>query len=137
MKAIQFPFQLGADGKVAGTADVAQIVRGQVIDALMTNLGERVFRPRYGCDIQAALFDPIDELERRDAASRIKSRLEQLVTRAIIRAVTLEGNTPEPGAVLVTIVYRPSLYSTDTSIAVPLASEFLTRQQLTAGATDA
>ena len=28
----------------------------------MTNQGERVFRPRYGCDIQAALFDPRDEL---------------------------------------------------------------------------
>ena len=64
-------------------------MRGQVIDALMTNLGERVFRPRYGCDIQAALFDPTDELVRRDAAGQIKNRLEQLVTRAIVRSVTV------------------------------------------------
>ena len=47
-------------------------MRCQVIDALMTNQGERVFRPRYGCDIQAALFDPTDELVRRDAGAQIK-----------------------------------------------------------------
>ena len=52
------------------------LVRSQVIDALMTNQGERVFRPRYGCDVQAALFDPTDELVIKDAASRLKQALE-------------------------------------------------------------
>ena len=53
----------------------------------MTNQGERVIRPRYGCDIQAALFDPADELVRRDAAAHLKRHLEQFVTRAFIRSV--------------------------------------------------
>jgi phage baseplate assembly protein W len=95
----------------------------------MTNLGERVFRPRYGCDIQAALFDPSDELVRRDAAGQIKHRLEQLVTRAIIRSVTVTAADPEPGYVTVKVVYRPALYATDTEIAVPVASEYLNRQR--------
>ena len=85
MRALQYFFQTNKFGGLMETSDYAQIVRGQVIDALMTNLGERVFRPRYGCDIQAMLFDPSDELVRRDAAGMIKKRLEQLVPRAIIR----------------------------------------------------
>lgn len=127
MIAIDFPFRFAPGGALALTPSYAHVVRAQVIDAVMTNLGERVMRPRYGCDFQAALFDPSDELVRRDAAAIIKTRLQQLVTRAIIRSVTIElGN---PAEVIVTIVYRPSLYATDTVLALPVASEFITRQQ--------
>ena len=104
------------------------LVRGQVIDALMTNQGERVMRPRYGCDVQAALFDPTDELMRRDAASHLKTRLEQFVSRAIIRSVAISTSdyaapTPdirsEPVTVIITVVYRASLYATDIALRHP------------------
>lgn len=127
MKAIDFPFRLAPGGSIALTPTYNHVVRAQVIDAVMTNLGERVMRPRYGCDFQAALFDPSDELTRRDAAAMIRTRLQQLVARAIIRDVNIElGN---PGEVVVTIVYRANLYATDTVLAVPVASEFIARQQ--------
>jgi phage baseplate assembly protein W len=129
VRALLFPFSLAPGGKLAETTEYAQIVRGQIIDALMTNFGERVFRPRYGCDIQAALFDPSDELVRKDAAAQIKNRLEQLVTRAIIRSVVITSADPEPGSVTVSVIYRPALYATDAVIAVPVASEFLNRQR--------
>lgn len=137
MKALDFPFRLEGRGQFAMTPNYNRIVRAQVIDAVMTNLGERVMRPRYGCDFQAALFDPSDELVRRDAASMIKTRLEQLVPRAIVRNVTVEVPNSltqtsfggaDPGTVIITIIYRPSLYDTDTVLAVPVASEFVARQ---------
>jgi phage baseplate assembly protein W len=126
--AITFPFHLNSSGRPATTASYEEVVRAQVIDALMTNQGERVFRPRYGCDIQAALFDPADELVRRDAASQIKNRLEQLVPRCLVRDVgVVIPNEGPRGVVNITILYRPSVYSTDTSLTVPVASEFLNR----------
>lgn len=137
MKAIDFPFRLEGRGEWGITSNYNRIVRSQVIDAVMTNLGERVMRPRYGCDFQSALFDPSDELVRRDAAAMIKKRLEQLVSRAIVRSVTIEVpssatattfNGAEPGMVIITILYRASLYDTDTTLAVPVASEFIARQ---------
>ena len=128
MRSIQFPFHLNSSGQIAATASYEQLVRCQVIDALMTNMGERVMRPRYGCDVQAALFDPTDELERRDAAGQIKSRLEVLVPRCIVRNIDMEVPVgPRGGFVNITILYRPSLYSTDVSVTVPVASEFLNR----------
>jgi uncharacterized protein len=125
MKAISFPFRLSPDGRVTQTVSYEEVVRGQVVDALMTNQGERVFRPRYGCDIQAALFDPSDELIRRDAAALIKTRLEQFVPRCIVRSASIELG--DPGVVIVNIMYRPSLYATDTTMQVPVSSEFLSR----------
>jgi phage baseplate assembly protein W len=129
VKAISHPFRLGPDGHIVPTATYEELVRGQVIDALMTNQGERVMRALYGCDIQAALFDPAEELVRRDAASMIKSRLQQFVPRAIVRSVEVR-TTQEPNVVTVIVVYRPSLYATDSVVSVPVSSsEFVLRQK--------
>lgn len=125
--AIRIPFQI-IGGRVQAANTYEEVVRGQVIDALMTNRGERVFRPMYGCDIQAALFDPRDELVRRDASRLISNRLESLVPRCTVTSVSIE--TPSEGPlVYVTIVYRPSPLSSEVSLTVPVSSssEFFTR----------
>lgn len=123
---ISFPFRF-ISGNVAQTVTYDELVRGQVIDALMTNQGERVFRPTYGCDIIAALFDPRDELVRRDAASIIKKRLEMFVPRCIVQSCLIEL----PGAgtrVDVVIVYQASRFAQATTLSVPIsASEFANR----------
>jgi phage baseplate assembly protein W len=136
MRAIAYPFHIAPGGSLASTTDYNQIVRGQVIDALMTNLGERVMRPNYGCDIQAALFDPTDELLRRDAASMIKERLQQFVPRCMVRSVKVELEITKPFIVVVTVVYRPNLYSTDQVLNVPVSSEFVNRSLLAGSAQE-
>lgn len=133
MKSISFPFRFFG-GVVAATKTYDEVVRGQVIDALMTNQGERVFRPRYGCDAQSALFDPRDELVRRDAAGIIRNRLEQFVPRCVVTDVGIET----PGAdslVYITIKYRSALLATEQELTVPLepASAFFARSQLGSG----
>ncbi len=126
VKAIAIPFRFTGE-RVRATDNYDEIVRGQVIDALMTNQGERVFRPRYGCDIQAALFDPRDELVRKDAASIIKRRLEQFVPRAFIRDVTVSAPGDEP-ILYVNIHYKSSVFANEVDLTVPLpSSEFFAR----------
>jgi len=140
MKALSFPFRLDTDGGLATTTDYAQVVRGQVIDALMTNLGERKMRPRYGCDVQAALFDPSEQLERSDAAGILKGKLSALVPRAMVRSVRIDvpalgkttgfvGQSGGDGEVIISILYRPTPYAEDVNMAIPVASEYLNRQR--------
>lgn len=147
MKAIQYPFQIGLDGKIKETTNYDQIVRGQVIDAVMTNQGERVMRPRYGCDVQSALFDPTDELVRKDAASIVKTRLANLVPRAFIRdvEVSLEDITTRSASVFVgggqsavvfDITYRSTLYNTDTTVSIPVSSSEFVQRQITQGSSE-
>jgi uncharacterized protein len=135
MKALSFPFRFTAARGLAVAATNAEIVRGQVIDALMTNQGERVFRPRYGCDIQAALFDPRDELVRRDAANIIRKRLEDFVPRCIVRDISVEA--PADSTVLyVNITYKPSVLAADVTVAVPVdagSSFFYEHPRMTPG----
>ena len=128
MRAIRYPFQLSGTKKIQECLSYEDVVRCQVIDALMTNQGERVMRPRYGCDVQASLFDPTDELMRKDAASLLRRRLENLVTRALVREVKVEVGTEDPSAVLITVIYRTALYATDVALTVPVSSEYVRRQ---------
>jgi phage baseplate assembly protein W len=126
MKAIAFPFRF-VNGKIVSTLTYDDVVRAHVIDALMTNQGERVFRPRYGCDLVAVLFDPRDELVRKDAAATVKRRLETFAPRCIVVSCHIEL-PPEATRVDVVIVYKASRFGSDISLRVPIsASEFANR----------
>ena len=126
MRAIAFPFRF-VSGNIAATSTYDEVVRGHIIDALMTNQGERVMRPRYGCDIQAALFDPRDELARRDAAGTIQTRLEMFAPRVFVVSIRIEL-PPGTTRVDVIIVYRASQFGSDIALRVPIsASEFANR----------
>ena len=126
MKALAVPFRFTGKA-VQATDNYYEVVRAQVIDAVMTNQGERVFRPRYGCDVQSALFDPRDELVRRDAASVIKRRLESMVPRCFVRSVEIVA----PGAnsdLYILIRYRVSTIANEIELSIPVpSSEFFAR----------
>jgi phage baseplate assembly protein W len=124
---LSIPFRLAGRKTFVTSRNYEEVVRGQVIDALMTNQGERVMRPRYGCDAQAAVFDPRDELVRQDAGGMIMTRLEQFVPRCIVMAVSIDL-PPDSSVVNVNIVYRASPTSSDLTLEIPLSSEFMARQ---------
>lgn len=136
MRAIAIPFRFTGE-VVAETTHYPDVVRGQVIDALMTNRGERAFRPRYGCDIQSTLFDPRDELVRVDAASIIKNRLSQMVPRCVVTSVSVVA----PGAsteLFIKVGYKPSLLAQEVEVSVPVSSsEFYARSTSELGAANA
>ena len=125
--AINFPFEISLGGGINMCSSYEAVVRAQVIDALMTNQAERVMRPRHGCDIQSALFDPADELVRHDAGNLIRDRLQKLVPRCIVRNISVTAPTEQPGYVIIDILYKPSLYATDQNLQIPVSSEFLNR----------
>ena len=126
MRAFLYPFSIGPNGGLATTTNYIQIVRGQIIDALMTNQGERVMRPLYGSDIQAALFDPQDELVRHDAATIIKERLQVYSPRAEVMVVEVRpgGST---AVVEIRVVYRTAQFDQPQEVMVPISSEYINR----------
>ena len=127
MRALQVPFRVQG-GKIGSTINYDEIVRAQVIDALMTNQGERVFRPHHGCDLQSALFDPRDELERQDAASIVRTRLANMVPRCTIKYVIIETSGVPEAQVDVKISYQASSLAGPSLLTVQLpSSEFFGR----------
>jgi hypothetical protein len=119
VKAFSVPFSI-ENGTISFTNDYDKIVRDQVIDAVTTNQGERIMHPDWGCDIQSVLFDPSDELERKDTASYVKERLVNFVPKAFINHVNVNVADSKPNTVYVDISYKSSSYSPTTSVMVGL-----------------
>ena len=126
MKALTVPFTLD-NFSVMSTSSYEEIVRGQLVDALMTNRGDRAYRPEHGCDIQSALFDPSDYLVRMDAASLISQKLQRMVPRCTIVSVKLDSPDTEPGVIYISVVYRLSAYQSDQELFLPISSELVRR----------
>lgn len=99
------------NGSFVATNIYDKIVRDQLIDALMTNQGERVMHPTWGCNVQAMLFDPAHSLERLDLASYIRNQLVQMVPRALIQSVEVNVSEIEPNKVIIDILYKTSTFT--------------------------
>jgi len=54
------PFRIGADGAVAAEAG-AEKLRDNVVQILLTGLGERVMRREYGAGLRQLVHDPIND----------------------------------------------------------------------------
>lgn len=119
MIAFSVPMKISS-GTLQSTENYEEIVRGQLLDALTTNQGERVMHPDWGCDIQSMLFDPSEQLERVDTAAYVRDRLVQFVPRAFIKGVGVNADDGQPNVVYIDVAYKASTYSPTSTIQVGL-----------------
>jgi phage baseplate assembly protein W len=120
MKTFRHPFSIDVQGHVATTDNYAEIVRGQLVDVLMTNHNERAMRARYGSNLQAALFDPSDDLVRSDAARMVMESIQQFAPRVIIVSIQFSLDPSKPGIVWADVVFRSSAFDEARALRIPV-----------------
>lgn len=52
MTSLRFPLQLSPQGRLVTSDNPVDVVRDAILSGLLTELGERVYRPYYGRDVQ-------------------------------------------------------------------------------------
>ncbi len=57
---LAFPFRIGSDGRTAAPVDIADHVRGELIQLLLTAPGERPFLPSFGAGLKRLVFERND-----------------------------------------------------------------------------
>ena len=122
MKALQYPFSLSPTGSIAVATTYPNLVKNQLIDALMTNFLERPMRPNYGSDLRSALFDPTDILERSDAAQVVAKRLDACVPRVILVSLKFVLDDSQQSSVFVDITYRVGSFDQATQLRFPVSA---------------
>ena len=103
-RAIILPFSVDASGSILSSNDPAKIWKTRVLKAVMTHMGERVFRSKYGGTIKSALFetaDAADTLIRASVRTSFTSYLKQLSLIDIKTAMD-----SQLGTLSVTIYYQ-------------------------------
>lgn len=103
---LAFPFRIGPDGRTATPSSVADHVRDEVVQLLLTNPGERPFQPTIGGGVRKLIFEPASDVLR----GMTKARITQALTTWLGHRLTLEQLevTFVDSTIEVEIKYRPA-----------------------------
>jgi Bacteriophage baseplate protein W len=85
-KHLAFPFRIGTDGRTEQVDKLESHVRDELIQLILTNLGERAFLPEFGGGLRRLVFEGITDT----TASLTKAMLSQAVSRWLGHRITLE-----------------------------------------------
>lgn len=99
-----FPFHIEKDGRAAQVQSLEDHVRDELVQLILTNLGERVFLSEFGGGVRRLVFENIDET----TAGMAKAMLTQSISNWLGHRITLEDLTlnVENEKIEVDIVYR-------------------------------
>jgi len=102
---LAFPFRIGADGRTAAPPTLEAHVAEELMQLLLTTLGERLFLPELGTNLRRLVFENTDEVVLGMTQSIVTSALETwLGDRVSVESLTVStGN----GAIEVALQYRP------------------------------
>lgn len=104
-----FPFRIDPISQQTGRAAYAPHVDQMIRQLLLTNPGERVDQPQFGCGLRSLVFAPDSDA----LAATVKLQVIQGLTRWLAGVVDVvdvvvgaaPGEVLEPGAVQVTVTY--------------------------------
>jgi Bacteriophage baseplate protein W len=97
-----FPFAIGEDGRTACVANREAHIADEVLQLILTALGERLFQPAVGTNVRRLVFENIDEV----AAGITKSTISQALARWLGDRVELEELVVATEASTITVDLR-------------------------------
>lgn len=101
-----FPFQIGEDGRTACVTGHEQHVAQEVVQLILTAVGEREFQPGIGTNVRRLVFESLDEV----TAGITKSTISQALSRWLGERAELEDLVVETAdsTLTVDLRYRPA-----------------------------
>ena len=83
---LSFPFRIGSEGRTAQVSTLEEHVHDELIQLILTNLGERAFLPEFGGGVRRMVFENADPT----TAGMTKAMRTQASTRWLGHRLTLE-----------------------------------------------
>lgn len=102
---LSFPPRIGADGRLAWSG-AEENVRESIRVILLTEPGERLMRPGFGCGLRRFLFEPNTPTTRALIRERIVRAISDWEPRVRLEAVEVEPAPDDPRTVQVQIGFR-------------------------------
>jgi phage baseplate assembly protein W len=110
---LAFPFRIGPDGRTAAPPDLDAHVRDEILQLLLTTLGERLFLPELGTNLRRLVFENTSDSTLGITQAIVADALQKwLGTRVTVLGLTV---TAENSAIEVLLQYR-AIGSTATKV---------------------
>jgi uncharacterized protein len=102
---LAFPFRIGPDGRTMSPPDLDAHVRDEILQLLLTTLGERLFLPELGTNLRRLVFENTSDSTLGITQAIVADALQKwLGTRVTVLGLTV---TTENSAIEVLLQYRP------------------------------
>jgi hypothetical protein len=89
---LAFPFRIGSDGRTVAPVDIADHVRGELIQLLLTAPGERPFLPSFGAGLKRLVFERNDPVAAGLANATVSRNLSKwLGQRVAVESLKVEA----------------------------------------------
>mgnify|MGYP003127641527 CR=1 FL=1 len=104
-RAVGFGFPLDGDAVFIPTFTTRAQTKANMLNYLLTNRGERVFRPNFGSNLRALLFENMVDAELQDLQSIIQEDIRRLFPNVTVRQIEF-NNDPDRNEINFTLTYE-------------------------------
>ena len=118
-KSIGFGFPLNGDAVFVPTYFTRDQIKANMVNYLLTNKGERVFRPNFGADLRNLLFDQILDVTNEDLRNKIQDDIVRFFPNVEIKEIQF-NNVPDRNEVNFTLTYQIANFGIDDEINILL-----------------
>tara|TARA_R100000734_G_C3248988_1_gene51166 strand:- start:159 stop:566 length:408 start_codon:yes stop_codon:yes gene_type:complete len=118
-KAIGFGFPLNGDAVFVPTFFTRDQIKANMVNYLLTNKGERVFRPNFGADLRNLLFDQILDVTTDDLKNMIQDDIIRFFPNVVVKEIIFD-NKPDRNEVNFTLTYQIENFGVEDEINILL-----------------
>ncbi len=108
---LSFPFRIGSNGRTAQVNSLEEHVHDELIQLLLTNLGERAFLPEFGGGLRQLVFEPTDPATK----GITKAQITQAIETWLGQRVQLENLIVEANNNIIEVEIQYRLVATEES----------------------
>jgi len=80
-------------------------IKESIRNIVMTDIGERLFQPEFGCDIRRLLFENFTPITKRSIESNIKNAIQQYEPRCLLSSVNAQPDSDD-NTITVNIIFN-------------------------------
>ena len=91
-KAIGYGFPLNGSAVFTPTYTTKEQIKANLINFLLTNKGERVFRPNFGADLRSLIFQQVDQTTTDELEYRIQNSINKYFPEVNVREIKFNNN---------------------------------------------
>ena len=104
-RAVGFGFPLDGDAVFIPTYTTRAQIKANMLNYLLTNRGERVFRPNFGSNLRSLLFENIVDAELQDLQSIIQEDIGRFFPNVTVKEIEF-NNDPDRNEINFTLIYE-------------------------------
>ena len=107
-KGWSFPPQFNRENKTVNTTDSFDDIQKSLEILLTTRPGERYMQPKYGCHMEALLFESLDTGTKTMIKDQIRTAILYFEPRIIPEKVDLDDSRQNEGLLIINVAYKVS-----------------------------